>query len=150
MGLPAFWFWPNPDAGSGGISKALRVFRENHENDLIHFVRNMSPEDFLKLATNSACVVGNSSVAIRECSFLGIPAVNIGTRQIGRERGANVIDVSHESSEIYDAIKQQINHGYFNSDNLYGDGTAGEKTANILYNCDLTIQKHFFDTHLQI
>lgn len=150
LGLPAFWFWPNPDAGSGGISKALRVFRENHENDLIHFVRNMSPEDFLKLATNSACVVGNSSVAIRECSFLGIPAVNIGTRQIGRERGANVIDVSHESSEIYDAIKQQINHGYFNSDNLYGDGTAGEKTANILYNCDLTIQKHFFDTHLQI
>tara|TARA_A100001037_G_scaffold266344_1_gene258420 strand:- start:23280 stop:24422 length:1143 start_codon:yes stop_codon:yes gene_type:complete len=147
LGLPTFWFWPNPDAGSGGISKELRVFREHNENNLIHFVRNMSPEDFLKMAANSACVVGNSSVAIRECSFLGVPSVNIGKRQIGRERGANVLDVNHDSMEILDAINQQISHGYFHSDTLYGDGNAGDKTAKILYDCDLTIHKQFFDAN---
>ncbi|MAR30808.1 MAG: UDP-N-acetylglucosamine 2-epimerase (hydrolyzing) [Dehalococcoidia bacterium] len=145
LNLPAFWFWPNPDAGSGGISKELRIFREHHENNLIHFVRNMSPEDFLKVAINSACVVGNSSVAIRECSFLGIPSVNIGTRQTGRERGMNVLDVNHEPIEIKNAIKQQISHGYYQCDTLYGDGKAGGKTADILSKCELNIQKQFYD-----
>ncbi len=50
--------------------------------------------DFLRLLYNCRCLVGNSSVGIRECSFLGVPVVNIGTRQTGRDRGANVFDVS--------------------------------------------------------
>jgi hypothetical protein len=59
----------------------------------IHFFKNMAPTDFLRLLYNSKCIVGNSSVGIRECSFLGVPAVNIGSRQAGRDRGSNVIDV---------------------------------------------------------
>ena len=105
LNIPAFWFWPNPDAGSSGIAKEIRVFREHHNNSIIHFIINMSPEDFLKLAVSSSCIIGNSSVAIRECSFLGVPAVNIGTRQFGRERGNNVVDCEHNSSQIVSSIR---------------------------------------------
>lgn len=141
MGLPAFWFWPNPDAGSEGVAKEIRVFRERNKTSGINFVRNMSPEDFLKVALASKCIVGNSSVAIRECSYLGIPAVNIGNRQRNRERGRNVIDTIHDSEEIYKSIAEQIKKGPSPKDNLYGDGTAGRRMADILSTCDLNIEK---------
>ncbi len=86
--MPVLWFWPNVDAGSDGTSKGIRVFREREKPDNLHLFRNMFPEDFLRLLVHSTAIVGNSSVAIRECSFLGVPAVNVGTRQQGRERGA--------------------------------------------------------------
>ena len=141
LNMPTFWFWPNPDAGSAGISKEIRVFREHHEHSKIHFVINMSPEDFLKLTISSSCIIGNSSVAIRECSFLGVPAVNLGTRQFGRERGSNVIDSSHDSADIISAVKRQLSRTDITQDNLYGDGTAGEKIASILSECKFNISK---------
>lgn len=141
LNIPTFWFWPNPDAGSAGISKEIRVFREHQKHSNIHFVINMSPEDFLKLAISSSCIVGNSSVAIRECSFLGIPAVNVGNRQFGRERGNNVVDCAHESTEIISSIQKQISRTDINQDFLYGDGHAGEKIANILAECKFGINK---------
>src|SRR5688572_3144375 len=104
-GLPVLWFWPNVDAGSDGTSKGIRVFREKEKPENFHFFRNMFPEDFLRLLHRATAIVGNSSVAIRECSFLGVPAVNIGTRQMGRERGHNVIDVEHESTAIAAGIQ---------------------------------------------
>src|SRR5687768_5517850 len=96
FGLPVLWFWPNVDAGSDGTSKGIRVFREREKPANFHLFRNMGPDDFLRLLVNSTAIVGNSSVAIRECSYLGVPAVNIGSRQQGRERGKNVIDVNHD------------------------------------------------------
>ena len=96
----------------------------------------MSPEDFLKLAVSSSCIIGNSSVAIRECSFLGVPAVNIGTRQFGRERGNNVVDCEHNSSQIVSSIRHQLQRTDITKDNLYGDGTAGKKMADILATCE--------------
>ena len=141
LNMPTFWFWPNPDAGSAGISKEIRVFREHHEHSKIHFVINMSPEDFLKLTISSSCIIGNSSVAIRECSFLGVPAVNLGTRQFGRERGSNVIDSSHDSADIISSVKRQLSRTDITQDNLYGDGTAGEKIASILSECKFNISK---------
>src|SRR5918993_745040 len=86
-GLPVLWFWPNVDAGSDGTSKGIRVFREREKPENFHFFRNMFPEDFLRLLCSSSAIVGNSSVAIRECSYLGVPAVNIRSRQQGRQRG---------------------------------------------------------------
>jgi len=141
LNMPTFWFWPNPDAGSAGISKEIRVFREHHEKSKIHFVINMSPEDFLKLTISSSCIIGNSSVAIRECSFLGVPAVNLGTRQFGRERGSNVIDSSHDCIDIISSVKRQLSRTDITQDNLYGDGTAGEKIAHILSECKFNISK---------
>ena len=94
--IPTLWFWPNVDAGSDGTSKGIRVFRENNSSNHIHFVKNLPPEIFIQLLNKSQCIIGNSSVGIRESAFLGAPSVNIGSRQNGRDRAGNVIDVGHE------------------------------------------------------
>ena len=132
IGLPAFWFWPNVDAGSDGTSKGIRVFRENEHPTNIHFFRNMESEDFLRLVYNSRCLVGNSSVGIRETSFLGVPTVNIGTREAGRERGRNVLDVDYDRVQIQEAVQKQLSNGRYPSDPLYGKGDAGQRIAKIL------------------
>lgn len=142
LGMPALWFWPNVDAGSDGTSEGIRAFRENAVVRNIHFFKNMSPEDFLRLACNSRCVVGNSSVGIRECSFLGVSAVNIGTRQSGRERGRNVTDVGYHRNEIASAINDQLRNGRLPSDTLYGDGKAGARIADLLASVALRVEKH--------
>jgi UDP-hydrolysing UDP-N-acetyl-D-glucosamine 2-epimerase len=141
FGLPVLWFWPNPDAGSDGTSKGIRVFREKENPKNFHLFRNMLPEDFLRLLCGATAIVGNSSVAIRECSYLGVPAVNIGTRQLGRERGTNVIDVGHDRREIAEAIATHIERGKPERDLLYGDGRAGERIADCLSRAELTIEK---------
>ena len=141
LGLPALWFWPNPDAGSDGTSKAIRWFREHESPENIHFFRNFPPESFLRLLNRCSCIIGNSSVAIRECAFLGVPAVNIGTRQEGRERGANVLDVPHERGRIEEAARIQAGRGRFPSDPVYGDGRAGERIADLLASVPLSVEK---------
>jgi UDP-hydrolysing UDP-N-acetyl-D-glucosamine 2-epimerase len=141
IGLPVLWFWPNADAGSDGTSKGIRMFREQEQMEQLHLFRNMFPEDFLKLVNNSRCIVGNSSVAIRECSFLGVPAVNVGTRQQGRERGKNVLDVDHDREQITAAIRHHLGNGRAPSDRLYGDGHAGERIADSLAAAELAIEK---------
>jgi UDP-hydrolysing UDP-N-acetyl-D-glucosamine 2-epimerase len=140
-GIPAFWFWPNVDAGSDGTSKGIRVFREEYHDANIHFYRNMAPEDFLRLVYNSRVVVGNSSVGIRECSYLGIPVVNIGSRQDGRERGVNVMDVPDDRTSILAAIRQQADHGHYPQETIYGDGTAGKRIADLLTRVPLSFEK---------
>ncbi len=141
FGLPVLWFWPNVDAGSDGTSKGIRVFREQENPQALHLFRNMSPEDFLRLLVHATAIVGNSSVAIRECSYLGVPAVNIGSRQTGRERGANVIDVDHDRTAIAAAIDEHIRRGRPSPDSLYGDGRAGVRIADCLATSDLSIEK---------
>lgn len=141
VGLPTFWFWPNVDAGSDGTSRGIRAFREIEKPQNMHFFKNMAPEDFLKLVYNSRCIVGNSSVAIRECAFLGVPAVNIGTRQAGRERGRNVIDVDYDRHAIAKAIEYQLSNGRYPSDPIYGDGKAGERIADLLTKVPLRVEK---------
>ncbi len=139
--IPTVWFWPNIDAGSDNISEGLRRFRENQDSSFIHFFKNISPEDYIRLIYNSKCVVGNSSSGIRECSFLGIPSVNIGTRQQGRQKGENVIDCDYKASEIIASIKKQIQHGPYPRSNIYGDGKAGIKIADLLSKISVKIQK---------
>lgn len=132
LDVPVLWFWPNVDAGSDGISKAIRMFRENARPRHVHFFKNMPPEDFLRLLHCAGCIVGNSSVAIREASFLGVPAVNIGNRQAGRERAANVVDVAYNHADITAALEGQLRHGPYRTDSLYGDGCAGKRIAALL------------------
>lgn len=141
-GIPALWFWPNVDAGSDGTSRGLRNFREENPSAPLHFFKNMAPTDFLRLLTASKMIVGNSSVAIRECSFLGVPAVNIGNRQHRRERAENVVDVDHIGEEIARAIESQAAHGHFAASSLYGDGKAGTRIAELLATLPLTSTKY--------
>src|SRR3972149_3429281 len=139
--IPVMWFWPNVDAGADGISRGIRIFREKGRGGRIHYFKNMEPEDFLRLVYNSRAIVGNSSAGIRESSFLGVPAVNIGDRQSGRERGKNVIDVPYESHEIEKAISKQISNGRYESEPIYGDGHAGRRIADLLANVELKVAK---------
>ena len=140
-GVPALWFWPNVDAGSDGTSKGIRNFREKRPDLPIHFFKNLPPEDFLQLLQRSSCIVGNSSVAIRECAYLGVPAVNIGSRQSGRDRGANVVDVEYDRAAILAAIQAQLEKGHTKSDPLYGDGEAGGRIAEHLVTVALDVEK---------
>lgn len=139
--LPTFWFWPNTDAGSDGTSRGIRNFRETHPNHKIHFFKNMEPLDFLKLLNSCACLIGNSSVGVRESTFLGVPVVNIGTRQQGRERGPNVLDVGYGVEDIKTAILAQLKNGKYPPDEIYGNGFAGIKIADLLATVPLTFTK---------
>jgi UDP-hydrolysing UDP-N-acetyl-D-glucosamine 2-epimerase len=139
--LPVLWFWPNVDAGSDGTSKGIRMFRERERPERLHFFRNMFPEDFLRVVARATAIVCNSSVAIRECAFLGVPAVNVGSRQQGRERGANVIDVPHDRGAITAALARHRAQARPAPDHLYGDGGAGPRIAEALATAPLTIEK---------
>jgi UDP-hydrolysing UDP-N-acetyl-D-glucosamine 2-epimerase len=139
--IPTIMLWPNPDAGSDGISKGIRVFREKYSPDFMHFFINLPVEDYIRLLYHAACAVGNSSSFIREGSFLGTPVVNIGTRQQGRERGKNVIDVGYNKDEIKRAIRKQMDHGKYKPEHIYGDGKSGKRIADILSKCEIRIQK---------
>ncbi len=131
-GIPTFWFWPNVDAGSDGASSAIRKFREKNIIKNIHFFKNMESKDFLKLLFNANVLVGNSSVGIRECSYLGVPVVNIGTRQNRRERGNNVLDVDYTESSIFKGIEKQLSISERSQDYIFGTGDAGYKIAKVL------------------
>jgi UDP-hydrolysing UDP-N-acetyl-D-glucosamine 2-epimerase len=141
LNKPILWFWPNVDAGADGTSKGIRVFRENADTSNFHFFKNMEPQDFLRLLKNAECLIGNSSVGIRECAFLGVPVVNIGSRQAGRDRGANVMDVDYNKAQIKEAILTQIKNGHQQKDSIYGDGTAGKKIADLLATVPLQFDK---------
>jgi UDP-hydrolysing UDP-N-acetyl-D-glucosamine 2-epimerase len=141
MGIQTVWLWPNVDSGSDSISKRLREHRESSGSSKIAFYRNFSAEDYLHVLRGSLCIVGNSSSGLREASFLGIPAVNIGERQRGRERGINVIDVGYADIEIQSAITKSLSRRGLVQDNLYGNGDAGKKMAHILSICELTVRK---------
>ncbi|MGB4107337.1 MAG: UDP-N-acetylglucosamine 2-epimerase [Alphaproteobacteria bacterium] len=140
MKKPVLWFWPNVDAGGDDVSKGIRSFRENEKPEHMQFIKNMSPPDFMRVLYGSLGIVGNSSVAIREASYLGVPAVNIGSRQNARERGPNVIDVGYNESEIYNAVMEHC-QGRTASSTLYGEGDAGMKIADILAKTPLTFTK---------
>jgi UDP-hydrolysing UDP-N-acetyl-D-glucosamine 2-epimerase len=139
--MQTVWLWPNVDAGSDDISKGLRMYREKKNPEFIHFFRNFSVEDYARLIHNSACLVGNSSSALREGAFIGVPAVNIGTRQANREHGSNMICVNYDAKEIEKAVKKQIKNGRYERSTLFGDGRAGERITKILAEADIKIQK---------
>ena len=86
-------------------------------------------------------VINGPHCVIREGAFIGTPVVNIGTRQNKRLRTNNVIQVDYDVSQIEKGIKKQIEHGKYESSNVYGDGTAGKKIADILLDCEPSIQK---------
>ena len=141
FGMQTVWLWPNVDAGSDDVSKGLRMYREKHNPKHLHFYRNFGVEDYARLIANAACLVGNSSSALREGAFLGVPAVNVGTRQQGRERGRNVVDADYRADEIAAAIRAQLRHGRYERSTLFGDGSAAKRIADILASTEIRIQK---------
>ncbi|HZA15369.1 MAG TPA: UDP-N-acetylglucosamine 2-epimerase [Pseudonocardiaceae bacterium] len=141
MGMQALVFWPNVDAGSAEVATGIRQFREQGLADRCQFFRNLPAEDFARLMTHCACMIGNSSAALREGAYLGTPAVSIGTRQHHRECGPNVVFTSHDPLDIIDAVRAQIAHGRYESSDLFGSGTAGRDIADVLATVSPPVQK---------
>ena len=144
--MPTIMLWPNVDAGSEDLTTAMRTFREKVRPEYMRFYKNFPIETYVRLMRLCACAVGNSSAPIREGAYLGVPTVNVGTRQGGRDRGPNVVDVPHDRTAIVDAIRRQVAHGPFVSDPLYGDGAAGPRIADVLATALLTVQKRLVFT----
>ena len=144
--MPTIMLWPNVDAGSEDIATGMRTFRERLKPDYVRFYKNFPIETYVRLMLLCACAVGNSSAPIREGAFIGVPAVNIGTRQTGRDRGPNVVDVGYARDEIVAAVRHQMAHGRYPSDSLYGDGHAGTRVADVLARVPLVVQKRLVFT----
>lgn len=140
-GIAAFWFWPNVDAGSDGTSNGIRTFREQNDPENIHFFKNMDSLDFLRLLKNSKMIIGNSSAGIRECAYLGVPAIDIGSRQNRRLKAVNVHHVGYDRKEILNKIKELEKNGHFKSSIIYGNGTSGERIAKLLSEIELRSTK---------
>jgi UDP-N-acetylglucosamine 2-epimerase (non-hydrolysing)/GDP/UDP-N,N'-diacetylbacillosamine 2-epimerase (hydrolysing) len=135
LGEQTVIIYPNADAGGREMIKVIRQY-ENYQ--FFKIFKNFPYRTFLSLMKISTVMVGNSSSAIIEAPLFGVPAVNIGKRQEGRERGSNVIDVPHEKKAIVKAVKNALEDSEFrrrisksqNPFNIVRKG--GIKIANIL------------------
>lgn len=126
---------PNLDAGREGITRAIESWRDAGagRTTASHLPRAMFVGLLKRLASSDGVMVGNSSAALIEAAALRLPAVDIGTRQHGRERFGNVVPADREDAlAISDALRRAlaldrsaITHGY-------GDGRAGERIAEVL------------------
>ena len=137
INMKTFWIMHNMDAGADGINKALKSIKNNN----IMLCKGMPLEVFGIMLNHAACIIGNSSAGIRESSFLGIPSVNIGNRQEGREKLDNVIDVKCDHKKIFSAIKLQLKKKKYKRSFNYGNGKSSKKIATILGKSKITLQK---------
>ena len=142
INLPKLIFWPNADAGSEEISRAIRIYREKNLLKNSWFIKNLDHYTFFHILNVTKCLIGNTSSAIREGSFIGVPTVSVGTRQNGRDRGRNVINANYNTNEIYKKIILQISKkNKILKSNLYGNGNASKKIVNILKKIKVNVQK---------
>ena len=137
--------YPNADAGGRAMIEKINEYD-------VDAYKNIPHEDFIGLLGLASILIGNSSSGIIESSSFKLPVINIGTRQQGREKASNVIDVDYNSEEILNAIKYIDSDEYKNKlnecINPYGDGKSGEKICNILKNIELNnnlLNKKFYE-----
>lgn len=131
LGLPVVWILPNDDAGATEVMVPLGTMAANGGLP-VRALGSLTFPLYAGLLAHARCLIGNSSSGIREGAFLGVPVVNIGTRQQGRQRGRNVIDVGYDASAILAAARGQISKGRYPRDDVYGDGHSGERIAEVL------------------
>jgi UDP-hydrolysing UDP-N-acetyl-D-glucosamine 2-epimerase len=145
--LPTIWFWPNADAGTGEMADSLRGMRETHPELTQHmrFITNVPANDFIGLLAHAACLVGNSSAGIKECSYLGTPVVNVGDRQQGRLTGEHVAHVGYDAAEMAAAIASQLAHGRYEPASIYHRDNTSDMIVELLAKTPLYTQKRFYD-----
>ncbi len=126
--------YPNADAGCRKIIDISRRFESDHRNSKVFI--NLDHVTYLSLLRNVDLLIGNSSSGIIESTSLGLPALNIGVRQRGREHAANVLDVPADSSAILEAIERAVKpafkQGIRKLRNRYGDGYASQRIVKVL------------------
>lgn len=131
---------PTPDAGGDIVERELRAYAERDPKAMV--LKHVPAELFANILRHASMMIGNSSAGIRETGYFGLPTLNIGSRQTGRERSSNVFDVPHDADIIAEMIAFHLAHGPYALEAVYGDGTAGKKIAEIVAVADITkIQK---------
>jgi UDP-hydrolysing UDP-N-acetyl-D-glucosamine 2-epimerase len=134
--------WPNIDAGSDHISKAIRDFRNQNDSSWLRTLTNLTPEYYLKVLANTACAVGNSSSFVRDAGFFGTPVALVGGRQRFRECDQNVTHVVPQKEAIAAVIRKQLAVGRYPAGTLYGDGTVAQRFVAKLETIVPYVQKH--------
>ncbi len=134
VGYPTIIIYPNSDAGG---QRMIKVIKEYERNPLIQSFRSLPHNEYCSLMKIVSVLVGNSSSGIIEAPSLGLPVVNIGIRQEGRERGNNVIDVGYNKPEIIKAIEKALTDKEFlnevkKCESPYGDGNASQRIVETL------------------
>jgi len=126
--------YPNADAGSRSLIVRTEEFLTQHPSGRL--LVNLDHRLYLSLLRHSAALVGNSSSGIIEAASLGLPVVNIGIRQKGRDHAANVFDIPASAPAIGEAIAKALTAKFRkaiqNLDNPYGDGHASKQIVNLL------------------
>jgi UDP-hydrolysing UDP-N-acetyl-D-glucosamine 2-epimerase len=126
--------YPNADAGSYSLIERVKQVSCEHGNSRV-FV-NLPPVVYWSLLGNVDFLVGNSSSGIIEAASLGLPVVNVGIRQYGREHGRNVLDADAELDCILDRIavarSEEFRSSLKGMENLYGDGNASGRIVKVL------------------
>ena len=132
-GLQVVATYPNSDAGGRAMIDVLKEWK----GDWLHVFPSLGQRKFATLLKRAKAMVGNSSSGIIEAPFFGVPAVNVGTRQAGRLRAGNVVDVTYDTAAMREAIDCAVNDAAFRervltSPSPYGDGHAGERIVEVL------------------
>ncbi len=126
--------FPNNDAGSKNILKEIKKAKLNHISTL-----NLS--EYKTLLSAKMILIGNSSSGIHEAASFKVPVINIGSRQNGREKPLNVINVNYKSKEILNALHKATSKMFLNRikniKNPYGDGKSSKQIINIIKKLDL-------------
>lgn len=140
IGEQTVLIYPNADAGG---RKIIEVIEQYRQYPFIQIHKNLNHIEYLSLMRLCDVMVGNSSSGIIEAPSFGLPVVNVGTRQQGRQRAINIIDVDHDRDSILKSIKIALHDGDFKIKcdgciNPYGNGNAGKNVANILGNLSIT------------
>jgi len=123
--------YSNADAGGRDIIAAMS------HNPRFHIFPNINHLDYLSLMKQAAFMIGNSSAGIREAPSFQLPVINIGSRQNGRLRADNVIDVPYDGTAIVSAIRKVMYDDGFKASlrgisNPYGDGHSAKRIVDIL------------------
>jgi len=134
LGYQTILIYPNADAGG---RRMIEVIKGHLNYPFLKTFKSIPRRDYLGLMRIAGAVVGNSSSGSIEAPSFALPAINVGPRQMGRERADNVIDVGYNRDEIKSAISKALYDEEFRaklktSRNPYGDGNAGRRIAEIL------------------
>jgi|SRR5271165_148792 len=126
--------YPNADAGSHQLIERARAFAAKREN--VHVFVNLGAILYWSLLRHVDMLIGNSSSGIMETASFALPTVDIGLRQMGRERARNVLNAAPDESSILERIAEARSDAFRASlaglENPYGDGHATEKIVQVL------------------
>lgn len=145
--------YPNADAYSSEIVRRVKEFVDKSPN--ARLISNLGHRKYHSVQKYVAAMVGNSSSGIIEAASFRLPVVNIGIRQAGRVRPANVIDVGNSIEAIGRGIEIAVSSDFRSSianvENPYGDGRAAERIVSILRSVETgpaLLMKRFVDYSL--